>query len=227
MEDIYVVVTAAGSGRRLGTETPKQYLSLAGKPLLVHSLELLNSHDEISGIILVVAAGWEEEGRFLARKYGITKLVAVVTGGAKRQESVYQGLLAVPENAAIVLIHDAARPFLSSELVSRMIAAARRTGAAVPAIQLKDTVKVADPSGLVQESLERSRLVAVQTPQSFIMQVILPAHKKAVEDGFTGTDDAMLVERLGLPVELVPGEERNIKITTLMDLKLAELLQAE
>lgn len=227
MNKIYAVLAAAGKGRRLETEIPKQYLLLAGKPLLAHSLLVLDRHFEVDGLVLVVGAGWEDEGRCLAAEIGVRKLTAVVTGGRERQESVYRGLLAVPEQAGTVLIHDAARPLITDALISRMIAAALRTGAAVPAIPVKDTVKVADSKGLVQESLERSCLVAVQTPQAFARKVILSAHMKAVQDKFQGTDDAMLVERLGLPVEVVAGDERNLKITTKLDLKLAELLMTE
>lgn len=226
MDKIFAVVAAAGSGRRLGSETPKQYLLLAGKPLLVHSLAVLDSHPNIDGIVLVVAAGWEQETRRITEKYGIAKLRTVVSGGLQRQESVYKGLLAVPENADIVLIHDAARPFITADLITCMIAAARRTGAATLAIPVKDTIKIAGSNGLVQQSPKRSSLVAVQTPQSFARKAILQAHRKAIEDGFEGTDDAMLVERLGLPVELVTGDEQNIKITTRLDFKLAELLLA-
>ena len=226
MNKIYAVLAAAGKGRRLETEIPKQYLLLAGKPLLAHSLLVLDRHFEVDGLVLVVGAGWEDEGRCLAAEIGVRKLTAVVTGGRERQESVYRGLLAVPDQAGTVQIHDAARPLITDALISRMIAAALRTGAAVPAIPVKDTVKVADSKGLVQESLERSCLVAVQTPQAFARKVFV-AHMKAVQDKFQRTDDAMLVERLGLPVEVVAGDERNLKITTKLDLKLAELLMTE
>ena len=203
MEKTYTVVAAAGSGRRLGSEIPKQYLPLDRKPLLVHSLAALNCHQQIDGIVLVVGPGWEEDAHELTHRYGITKLTAVVTGGLERQESVYKGLLAIPPEGTIVLIHDAARPFLTANLISHMIAAARGTGAAVPALPLKDTIKVVGPGALVQETLDRNRLVAVQTPQSFKREIIIRAHEKAAAEGFVGTDDAMLVERMGLPVELV------------------------
>ncbi|NLG87287.1 MAG: 2-C-methyl-D-erythritol 4-phosphate cytidylyltransferase [Firmicutes bacterium] len=227
MEGVYAVVAAAGSGRRLGSETPKQYLPLAGKPLVVHSLAVLNAHQRVGGIVLVVGSGWEENGYKLARQYEITKLMSVVTGGLERQESVYRGLLAIPPEGEIVLIHDAARPFLTSDLISRMISAACRTGAAVPTVAVKDTIKVAGPGGLVNETLARNQLVAVQTPQSFKREIIIKAHEKAATEGFVGTDDAMLVERMGLPVELVPGDDKNIKITTPLDLKWARLLLTE
>jgi 2-C-methyl-D-erythritol 4-phosphate cytidylyltransferase len=220
----YAIVTAAGSGRRLGSKIPKQYLSLAGKPLVVYSLETLNNYSKIDGIVLVVGAGWEDTGYRLKDQYEITKLTAVVTGGSTRQASVYRGLQALPENTEIVLIHDAARPFITGELIGQMVAAARRTGAAAPALPVKDTIKVADSNGLVHSSPDRSCLFAVQTPQSFVCSIILEAHEKAAKEGFTGTDDAMLVEWMSLPVELVVGDEQNIKITTSLDLKLAELL---
>ena len=147
-----------------------------------------------------------------------------MTGGAERQESVYRGLLAVPEQAQLVLIHDAARPLVTEALISRVIKAARRTGAVVPGVPLKDTIKQIDEDCLVAKSLPRDRLVAVQTPQAFRHRLILKAHAKAAVDQFRATDDAMLVEQLGLPVETVLGDECNFKITTGLDLELARLL---
>lgn len=224
VQETYAVVVAAGSGRRLGSEVPKQYLPLAGKPLLIHSLVSLNSHSQVDAIVLVVGPGWEERGRQLAHKYKINKLTTVITGGQQRQQSVYRGLLAVPNHGKIVLIHDGARPFLAADLISRMITAARRTGAAVPVIPVKDTVKVIGPGGFIKETLDRSQLVAAQTPQSFLRDVIIKAHQDAAAERFAGTDDAMLVEKMGLPVEMVPGDENNIKITTPLDLQWAKLM---
>jgi 2-C-methyl-D-erythritol 4-phosphate cytidylyltransferase len=224
MSQVYVVLAAAGKGRRLEAVKPKQYLPLRGKPILAYSLLAFERHPGIDGLILVVGAGWEQNARRLAEKMNLGKLTAIVTGGARRQESVYRGLLAVPKEAKIVLIHDAARPLVKQDLISRLIAAGERTGAAVPHVPLNDTVKLMGQNCLIERTLERNRLLAAQTPQAFNSTLILEAHEKARADNFIGTDDAVLVERLGLPVEAVSGQVSNFKITTEMDYRLAQLL---
>lgn len=227
MEKVYAVVPAAGAGRRMGGNTRKQFLVLKGKPLFVHCLEVLDGHPEVRGIVLVVTPSEEETSRRLVAAANLSKITAIVSGGSERQHSVRLGLEAVPPGTDYVLIHDAARPLLTPDLVSRTLAAARRTGAAVAAVPVKDTIKVATSGGRVARTLERSTLWATQTPQAFAFPLIYEAHRRAYTEGFTGTDDAVLVERIGLPVEIVPGDDGNIKITTPADFLLAECLLQE
>ncbi|MDK2928257.1 MAG: 2-C-methyl-D-erythritol 4-phosphate cytidylyltransferase [Bacillota bacterium] len=226
MTKVYAVVPAAGSGRRMGAETKKQFLLLGGRPLFLRCLEAFAAHPAVDGTYLVVAPGDEEQVARLIRAHGIAKVRGIVPGGRERQDSVRLGLEALPAATDYVLIHDAARPFLTLELIERTLAAAQRTGAAAAAVPVKDTIKVAGPSLLVEKTLERRLLWAMQTPQTFAYGLILKAHRQAHADGFIGTDDAVLVERLGHPVELVPASDGNIKITTPTDLLLAECLLA-
>ncbi|MDK2784477.1 MAG: 2-C-methyl-D-erythritol 4-phosphate cytidylyltransferase [Bacillota bacterium] len=222
---VYALIPAAGSGRRMGSETKKQFLLLGGRPLFLHCLEVFAHHPEVTGIVLVVSPGDEERAARLVAEYGLDKKVEkIIPGGAERQDSVRLGLAALPQDTDFVLIHDAARPFLTPDLIERTLAAARRTGAAVAAVPVKDTIKVAGPNRLVERTLKRSTLWAIGTPQTFAYGLILEAHRRAHEDRFIGTDDAVLVERLGRPVELVPASDTNIKITTPTDLLLAECL---
>ncbi|MDI3538576.1 MAG: 2-C-methyl-D-erythritol 4-phosphate cytidylyltransferase [Bacillota bacterium] len=222
---VYALVPAAGSGRRMGSETKKQFLLLGGRPLFLHCLAVFAHHPQVTGIVLVVSPGDEETAARLVAEYGLDKKVEkIIPGGSERQDSVRLGLAALPEDTDFVLIHDAARPFLTPDLIDRTLSAAVRTGAAVAAAPVKDTIKVAAPNRLVERTLERSTLWSVATPQTFSYRLILEAHRRAQEDGFTGTDDAVLVERLGRPVELVPASDTNIKVTTPTDLLLAECL---
>lgn len=217
MSRVWAVVAAAGRGERFGSA--KQFAPLGGRPLFRWSLDVFLAHEEIEGVVLVVPGG--ADGPPL-RAEG--KLKAVVAGGPRRQDSVANGFGRVPPGeSVVVLIHDGARPFVAPELISRVAAAARESGAAVPGLPVEDTVKEA-VAGRVLRTPDRASLVRVQTPQGFLYPLLERALVAASEEKFTGTDEAALVERLGRPVAVVAGDPRNIKVTTPLDLKIAEAL---
>ncbi len=219
---VTAIVPAAGGGTRLPGPVPKQYLSLAGVPLLAHTLRAVWASRAVHSLVLVVPPGHEDRCRAeIQAPFGL-HVDAVVPGGADRQASVYAGLQRVPPAADIVLVHDGARPLVSPEIVRAAVAAAGEVGAAVAAIPVTDTIKVAGPDGMIVETPARGRLWAAQTPQAFRISLLLEAHARALTDGFRGTDDSVLVERLGHPVRLVPGSRDNLKVTTPEDLAMAE-----
>ena len=222
------IVPAGGIGRRMNARQPKQYLRLGRAPLLVRTLAALAAAPAVSGIVLAVPRERVEATRRLLRAHRVRKILAVVAGGAERQDSVWLGLQAVgaPE---WVLVHDAVRPFVTPALVARVLAAAAGTGAATCGLAVRETVKrvrdAGPPGGepLVDATLDRAGLWLIQTPQAFRRELLWEAHDKARRDGYTGTDDAVLVERLGGRVAVVPGLPQNIKITTPADLRVARL----
>jgi 2-C-methyl-D-erythritol 4-phosphate cytidylyltransferase len=212
------IVVAAGAGKRFGQM--KQFVYLKGKPVLEWTLEKFQAHEEVGSIVLVLPD--EEDRKHYQMRYG--KIIDVVRGGEKRQDSVWQGFrLLTQATTELVLVHDGARPLVDGHLISRIIAEARAAGAAIPVLPVEDTAKeVRD--GLVVRTVDRSGLVRVQTPQGFLYPVLQKALDAARRDRFYGTDEAMLVERVGLPVRAVEGDPRNIKITTPLDLRVAEAL---
>jgi len=219
------VVPAAGSGSRMNREVSKQYLSLAGKPVLVHTLEALEACPGVESLCVVVAPQDLSTVRDeVLAPWGLRKTAAIVPGGRERQDSVRAGLEAVARDADIVLIHDAVRPFISAELVERCIRAAAETGAAALGVPVKDTVKEVTPDGRIVKTCDRTVIWLAQTPQAFRRDIIERAHREAFRDGFRGTDDTSLVERLGIAARMIPGDYGNIKITTLEDLAVAEVL---
>lgn len=222
MEQVGVIVVAAGRGTRMGTDISKQYLPLAGKPVLVHTLEAFEKMEMVHSIVLVIGAGDEERCSGYIREYGLRKVSAVLTGGAERQSSVYQGLQALDPETEWVLVHDGVRPFITADDASRCLEGARRYGAAVLAVPVKDTVKIVSSDGRIDSTPDRSRLWAIQTPQAFRVKELVAAHELALQEGFVGTDDAMLAERTGQEVYVVEGSYANVKITTPEDLEWAE-----
>jgi 2-C-methyl-D-erythritol 4-phosphate cytidylyltransferase len=212
------IIVAAGAGARFGQR--KQFVYLEGKPVLEWTLEAFESHADIGAIILVLPD--ESDRKHYQMRYG--KIVEVVRGGEKRQDSVWQGFrLLDPASTELVLVHDGARPLVDGALIGRVIAEARASGAAVPVLPLDDTLKEVH-DGRVVGTADRSRVVCVQTPQGFLYPVLKRALDAARHDRFYGTDEATLVERIGLPVQAVEGDRRNIKITTPLDIKIAEAL---
>jgi 2-C-methyl-D-erythritol 4-phosphate cytidylyltransferase len=222
MTGVAAVVVAAGEGRRFGSA--KQFALLGGRPVLEWSLAAFQSHPRVGEIVLVLPD--EALGPRFAAAFG--KVSAVVRGGARRQDSVFAGFSRLDRNrAGIVLVHDGARPLVTDALIRRVIRGAEERGAAVPALPVEDTVKEGE-NGRVVRTMDRSRLYRVQTPQGFAYEILEEAFRRAREDGWSGTDDASLVERMGRPVALAEGDPLNIKITTLLDLKWAEeFLHAE
>lgn len=221
-----VVVVAAGRGTRMGTKESKQYLRLADKPILVHTLELFQRMDLIREIALVVGGEDIDRCRGWVRQYGLSKVAHVLEGGAERQHSVLRGLRSLSESEW-VMVHDGVRPLVSETSVEACCKAALAAGASVLAVPVKDTIKQVDGDGVIVATPDRSSLWAIQTPQAFRRELLLEAHERAREDGFLGTDDAMVVERLGHPVKVAEGEYTNIKITTPEDLPYAEFLLAQ
>lgn len=214
------VVPAAGSGSRLGARRPKQFLRLGGIPLLVQTLRALARVRELDGIVVAAPPTDVLETRRLLQNHRIPGILAVVAGGAERQESVWLALQAVPDESELLVVHDAVRPFITPQLVRAVIAEARRYGAATCGLPVSETIKRVR-EGIVETTVEREGLWLVQTPQAFRRDLIWEAHEKAKRDGFWGTDDAVLVERLRLPVRMVPGLPENLKITTREDLSRA------
>ena len=217
MGKTYVIVAAAGRSLRFGAD--KQSAFIKGKTVLDRVLESLQQHREVDEIILVLNKQRSGHGQY--SRY--PKVKKIVQGGMRRQDSVTAGFKEVgtdPEN--VVLIHDGARPLVKEDLVSRVIKAARDTGAVVPVLPMQDTVKTVKENA-VEKTLERSRLYRCQTPQGFRYSVLRPALEKAVKDGYYGTDEASLVERTGGRVTVVPGDHTNIKITFPEDIYIAEV----
>jgi 2-C-methyl-D-erythritol 4-phosphate cytidylyltransferase len=223
----FALIPAAGMGKRMGASINKQYLKLGGMPILARTLAVFEQSPLISGICLVIPADEIPYCREqVVEAHGFRKVMAIVAGGAERQYSVMNGLtyLAREEQAAgddVVLIHDGVRPLITAELLQKSIDAARSGDGALVAVPAKDTIKIVQ-NGLVVETPARETLWQAQTPQTFRFDLIYQAHCRAEQDGFTGTDDASLIERLGGRVRIVPGDYRNIKITTPEDLILAE-----
>lgn len=224
MGEVYAVVVAAGSSTRMGGGVDKQFLEIRNKPVLQHTLSVFEETTAIVGTVLVAPPEKVPEYSAAAlEKWGLTKLLAVVPGGSERQQSVWNGLLAVPFSCEIVLVHDGARPLVAAEEISRVIAAARENRAATLAVPVKDTVKEADEKGFVTSTPDRKKLWLTQTPQGFSYPLLLEAHRRFARCE-VATDDASLVEAMGHPVKLIPGSYRNIKITTPEDLLIAEVL---
>ncbi len=204
----------------MGGSVKKTYLLLADKPVLVHTVAAFESSMLVDSIVVVVAAEDLEECRKLLSEYGFLKIMDVIPGGSTRQQSVFSGLQRV-EQADIVIIHDGVRPFVTHGMIETCVDMACQHGAAITAVPVKDTIKMANDTGFVRKTLERTHLWAVQTPQAFRRSVLLEAHRRAIQEGVNATDDAALVEQLGYPVKLVPGDDRNLKITTPGDLAVA------
>lgn len=221
---VAALVLAAGRGERLGASVPKAFLPLAGRPLVVRAVEALAAWPEVEWIVPVVPAADAARFAALPRDFpGAERLADAVVGGAERQDSMRAGLAALPAGCELVAVHDAARPLVRPEDVGRVIAAAARTGAALLAVPVRDTLKRVR-AGRVEETLPRAACWAAQTPQVFRVELLREALAKAEAEGFVATDDAQLVERLGAPVEIVEGDAANLKITWPEDVALAEAL---
>lgn len=219
------VVPAAGSGSRMGGSSPKQFLLIGGIPLLVRTLATLGKSRVIGGIVVVAPPPAVERTRQLIKRHRLPRVLAVVPGGRQRQESVWLGLQAVPAAAELVVVHDGVRPFITQKLLEQVVGAAASFGAAACGLPVRETVKRAR-EGFVQATLDREGLWLVQTPQAFGRTLLWEAHEKARRDGFLGTDEAVLVERLGVPVRMVTGLVENVKVTTPEDLARARSLVA-
>lgn len=219
------LILAGGSGTRLGGSLPKQYQELAGKPALVRTISAFQQQDEIDEVYLVCAKNWVAPVKMLVQKYALEKVTQVLTGGADRRESSFLGLSALikqhsPED--IVLIHDGARPLVSSRIITDCIDAAQKWPASTTAIPVQDTILDSEEGEWVSSIPERSRLYAVQTPQTFRLGVIYQGHLALPPDSPV-TDDAGILAAQGISVHLVEGDKRNLKLTTQEDLEIARI----
>jgi 2-C-methyl-D-erythritol 4-phosphate cytidylyltransferase len=218
---VAVVVPAGGAGRRMGG-VRKQYIELAGEPLLLHTLRPFLAHPAVEWVVVALPA--EDVPRPPAWLVDLDPRVRWVAGGEERGDSVRQALEAVPEEADVVLVHDAARPLVTREVIDRAIAAASRGVGAVAAVPVTDTIKEVDAEGRIVATPERSRLWRAQTPQAFPRAMIVDAYHRAAADGLRATDDAALVERYGGTVVVVEGAPENLKVTGPLDLVVTEAL---
>ncbi len=217
-----VMIPAAGSGKRMGAGYNKLFLKLGAQPIFIHTLKVFEDDPACEGIILAVKQEERPEIEAILTRFGISKVRAIVEGGTERQYSVAACIRAHTE-AGIVLVHDAARPFIRRAVIAELVSQANIHGAAIAGVKAKDTMKLA-PNGLVEKTIDREQLWIVQTPQAFQYDVLKKAAEEAEKDHFLGTDEAMLVERMGLPVRMVEGTYENVKMTTQEDLVFGEIL---
>jgi 2-C-methyl-D-erythritol 4-phosphate cytidylyltransferase/2-C-methyl-D-erythritol 2,4-cyclodiphosphate synthase len=219
------IIPAGGSGKRLKADIAKQYLLLDSLPVLVHTLKIFQAAIIIDEIILVVP---EKDIGFVnaefIEKHALTKVKKIIAGGAERQDSVKNGFAAIPGGCDVIVIHDGVRPFVTTEMIKRVVASARAQQAASIGVMVKDTVKETQEDGLVVQTVPRRNLWLTQTPQAFQYDVLKKAYDAALRDNYYGTDDASLVERIGVKVQMLAGSYENIKITTPEDLIIAQAL---
>lgn len=214
----YAIILAGGSGSRMGADRNKVLLELHGAPVIIHAIRAFQGL--VDGVVLVARAEDMPAMQKAAEAHQLP--VTIVSGGQSRQESVWNGLCALPESCTHVLIHDGARCLVDEDTIRRCMASVEKHGTGVAAVPAVDTIKQVDEAGIVTATPDRASLRAVQTPQGFTVDLIRRAHEAAMQDGFLGTDDASLVERLGHPVRLTLGDRRNIKLTTPEDMIMAE-----
>ncbi len=222
---VSAIIVAAGKGVRMNDTTRKQYLDLAGRPILAHSVIALDACDLIDKLFLVIPKEDIEYCRkniiaLLELKNGLN----LVSGGDQRQNSVYNALQAIDKKTDTVLVHDGVRPFIQSDKLESCILGARKFGACILGIPAGDTIKCVGKSGFIEKTLARDNIWLAQTPQAFKYELIIRAHETARHDGYTGSDDASLVERLGVDVRIINGSKNNIKITVREDLVVARAM---
>ncbi len=224
-ELVVAVVPAGGRGVRMGHDVPKQFLQFGDVPLLVHALRVLESSPAIDMIVMVVpkddVSYCQDE---LVPRFALSKVTHVVSGGARRQDSVWNGLQAVDARAGIVLVHDAVRPFVTGAMVRDVVDRARIHGAAAVAVPVRDTVKRVAPDGMIETTIDRQSLWLAQTPQAFKIEVLRDAHRLSRQRNVEATDDAFLVEQLGHAVSIVQGNADNVKMTRPEDLAVGEAM---
>jgi len=219
------IIPAGGKGKRMGARTPKQYLTVQGEPILARTLRVFQLSPSIDQIILVVPEPDVTDVRTnIVEYYGLSKVKVIIPGGKERQDSVKNGLRYVDEKVEIVVVHDAVRPLVTAFLIEQVIEKAREFGAVASGVQITDTIKRVEKSGKIAKTVARDLLWLTQTPQAFQREVIIEAYRRAYEDRFYGTDDASLVERIGVPVWMVAGNRNNIKVTTREDVILCEAI---
>lgn len=222
---VYAIVPAAGSGTRIGGRVKKQFLPLVGKPIIIHTLQAFEHCPEVDELIVAVPETDIVEIEELLSRYRIHKVSKAIVGGQKRQDSVHNALNRITaKDSDIILVHDAVRPFIEARKIIQVIKAAKEFDAAVVAVQPKDTIRRSAGGGFFDQTVDRTALWLVQTPQAFKAKLLVRAFEKAYKDKFYSTDEAALVERLGVKARIVEGSYDNIKITTQEDLELGLLI---
>lgn len=221
---VTALVVAAGESTRFGNKTKKQFYRIAGKPILVHALMALNHSRIIARIVLVVPEkDINEVNRNIIEKYQLRKITDIVPGGKDRSDSVWNGLQAI-YNSDLVLIHDGVRPFITEQMIRDTVHTAQKSGAAIMATKITDTIKFAESDLIIKKTVPRDNLWGVQTPQVFKFSLLFTAYQQARKKKIKVTDDAGILEYFGIPVTLVPGSITNIKITTKQDINIAEAI---
>jgi 2-C-methyl-D-erythritol 4-phosphate cytidylyltransferase len=221
---VYLLIPAAGMGRRMGSDRNKLLLTLLGKPLLAWTLLAAEAARDISWIGIIGQVADQADFKAILAQMSLSKPVQLIPGGETRQESVYNGLQALPAAAERVLIHDGARCLATPQLLDRCATVLLDCPGLIAAVPVKDTIKVVNETGIIQDTPDRRQLWAAQTPQGFDVQLLKQCHEQGRSLGWEVTDDAALFERCGLPVRIVEGEETNLKVTTPVDLAIAEFI---
>jgi len=225
---VSVIIPAGGIGKRFGSNVPKQFVEIAGAPVLIHTLNIFNQVAEVDNIVVSVHSEWYSFTKEMLTKYGQGKVKEVVIGGLERQDSVSNAIhTKTVSEADIVMVHDAVRPFCTPNLVRRVLESVEDAGAVIPATKPTETIKEVSHKGEVVKTIDRTKLAMVQTPQAFWYDIIKTAYEKAMLANFYGPDSASLVEFIGYKVTVVDGEDSNLKITSPHDLKLGELILKE
>ena len=219
---VTAVFPAAGASRRMGGDTNKNFLKLMGEPILIRTLKTFSKVERVNFLIVVVSAHEIETVEQLLSATPELKPWRVTVGGSERQYSIANGLKLLPDDAQIVLVHDAARPLVTVQTIDNVIDAAELFGGAIAAVPAKDTIKVIDTDNFVRYTPPRKDLAVVQTPQGFRREILLRAYERAADENFLGTDDSSLVERLGVRIKIIDGGYHNIKVTTPEDIHVAE-----
>jgi len=224
-DNLRVVVAAAGQGSRMGTKTNKQFIMLNNKPVIAYSLDFFEKQDSVDEIVVVTSAKEIEYCRHeIIEKNKYQKVSAVLVGGQQRQDSVWAALQCLAPDTDFVAVHDGARPLLSADVLSRLLAEAEEWGAAIPGVPSRDTIKMVNRDSFVRQTLDRNVIYSIQTPQVFKFKELFTAYKYADEEGFYATDDAALFEKYIGQVKVVEGDYDNIKITTPLDLIIVQNL---
>lgn len=217
------IIPAAGRGERMGNSVSKQFIKVKGIPILAYTIRIFEELKEINEIFLIIPPlEMELYLKEIIEKYNFKKVLKLIPGGSRRQDSVYNGLKEIREDTDIVVIHDAVRPFTDKDIIKESIDSAYMFGGAAAGVEVKDTVKMGSEDGFIYKTLDRSRLIFIQTPQAFKREILTKAYSMAYIDNIKGTDDASFVERLGYKIKIIKGSYKNIKITTPDDLIIAE-----
>jgi 2-C-methyl-D-erythritol 4-phosphate cytidylyltransferase len=220
---VFAIIPAGGKGKRSGTETPKQYLKFHGKEIIAHTLEIFQKNNLVDEIIISAEPAFFSLLEEIIKKFNLTKISKIVEGGEERQDSVYNALKAIKaEDGDLVAVHDAARPLLPDDILTKAINTAKEKGNALVCLKARDTLLKGDE--VVKEYVERSEMYYVQTPQIFKYTDLMKAMKKAYEKNFIGTDESMLIKELGIDINIVEGSILNFKVTTATDIEIFEKL---